>query len=116
MNKLGVDIDVTRILEGKVRTWTAKEANTENGELETESTGTGQTSERFQQNKVMNHQEEKNLVTVTRKMIYVAIEKKNFTRIKPHKECSLHLCIIPFIKEYLLQYLLQYLRFCVEHH
>lgn len=35
MNKLEVyGIDITRILEGKVRTWIAKGGNTENGELE----------------------------------------------------------------------------------
>lgn len=35
MNELGVyGIDITRILEGKVRTWTAKGGNTENGDLE----------------------------------------------------------------------------------
>lgn len=99
MNNLGVHgIDITRILEGKVRAWIAKGGNTENGDLEVESTGTGQTSKRFQQNKVVNHQQEKNLVTVTHKVVSAAtVQEKCFARIKPHKECSLQLDSITFI-------------------
>lgn len=40
--------------------------------MELEATGTGQTSERFQQNEVVNHRQEKNLVTVTHKIISAA--------------------------------------------